>query len=50
MNLNQDFQEFVKLFVAHEVEFLIVGGYALAAHGHLRYTKDHDLRVRTSIL
>jgi len=25
MNLNQDFQEFVELFVAHEVEFLIVG-------------------------
>ena len=40
MNLNQDFQEFVELFVAHEVEFLIVGGYALAAHGHPRYTKD----------
>jgi hypothetical protein len=45
MNLNQDFQEFVKLFVAHEVEFLIVGGYALAAHGHPRYTKDLDVWV-----
>lgn len=45
MNLNQDFQEFVELFVAHEVEFLIVGGYALAAHGHLRYTKDLDVWV-----
>ena len=43
MNLNQDFQEFVELFVAHEVEFLIVGGYALAAHGHPRYTKDLDV-------
>jgi len=45
MNLNQDFQEFVKLFVEHEVEFLIVGGYALAAHGHPRYTKDLDVWV-----
>ena len=45
MNLNQDFQEFVELFVAHEVEFLIVGGYALAAHGHHRYTKDLDVWV-----
>jgi hypothetical protein len=45
MNLNQDFQEFVELFVAHEVEFLIVGGYALAAHGHPRYTKDLDVWV-----
>jgi hypothetical protein len=31
---SHDFQEFVELFVAHEVQFLIVGGYALAAHGH----------------
>ena len=45
MNLNQDFQEFVELFVAHEVEFLIVGGYALAANGHPRYTKDLDVWV-----
>ncbi len=45
MNLNRDFQEFVELFVAHEVEFLIVGGYALAAHGHPRYTKDLDIWV-----
>ena len=45
MNLNQDFQEFVELFVAHEVEFLIVGGYALAAHGHPRYTNHLDVWV-----
>jgi len=45
MNLNRDFQEFVELFVAHEVEFLVVGGYALAAHGHPRYTKDLDVWV-----
>lgn len=45
MNLNRDFQEFVELFVAHEVKFLIVGGYALAAHGHPRYTKDLDVWV-----
>jgi hypothetical protein len=45
MNLNHDFQEFVELFVAHEVKFLVVGGYALAAHGHPRYTKDLDVWV-----
>ena len=45
MNLNRDFQEFVELFVAHEVKFLVVGGYALAAHGHPRYTKDLDVWV-----
>ena len=45
MKLNQDCQKFVELFVAPEVEFLIVGGYALAAHGHPRYTKDLDVWV-----
>jgi hypothetical protein len=43
MELNPDFQEFVRSFVAHDVHFLIVGGYALAAHGHPHYTKDLDV-------
>ena len=45
MNLNQDFQEFVELFISHNVRFMIIGGYALAAHGHPRYTKDLDVWV-----
>lgn len=45
MELNQDFQEFLKSFVKHDVQFLVIGGYALAAHGHPRYTKDLDVWV-----
>lgn len=45
MELNRDFQEFLRSFVTHDVRFLIVGGYALAAHGHPRYTKDLDVWV-----
>ena len=45
MDLNQDFQEFLGSFVRHDVRFLIIGGYALAAHGHTRYTKDLDVWV-----
>ena len=45
MNLNQNFQEFIELFIAHNVRFMIVGGYAVAAHGHPRYTKDLDVWV-----
>jgi hypothetical protein len=45
MELNPDFQEFLRSFVAHDVRFLIVGGYALAVHGHPRYTKDLDVWV-----
>ena len=47
MELNPDFQEFLRSFVEHDVRFLIVGGYALAAHGHPRYTKDLDVWIWT---
>jgi hypothetical protein len=43
--LNRDFKEFVESFNAAEVEYLLVGGYALAAHGHPRYTGDIDFWV-----
>jgi hypothetical protein len=43
--LTRDFQEFLSLLVKHEVRFLVTGGFALAAHGHPRYTKDIDLWI-----
>jgi predicted nucleotidyltransferase len=43
--LNNDFKEFAELLNAHAVEYLVVGGYALAAHGHPRYTGDIDFWV-----
>lgn len=46
MELDRDFSEFIACFAARDVEFLIVGGYAVAAHGHPRYTKDLDVWVR----
>ena len=42
IHLDRDFKEFVESFVAHDVRFMIVGGYALAAHGHPRATGDLD--------
>ena len=42
MELDQDFNEFVQLLLANRVRFLIIGGYALAAHGAPRYTGDLD--------
>jgi len=45
MKLDKDFNEFVGLFVASNVRFLIVGGYALAAHGIPRATGDLDVWV-----
>ena len=47
--LNKDFKEFVELLNSAGVEYLLVGGYALAAHGHPRYTGDLDIWVRSSL-
>jgi hypothetical protein len=41
--LSSDFKEFLALLNSSEVEYLVVGGYALAAHGHPRYTGDIDI-------
>jgi hypothetical protein len=48
VQLDPDFRDFVNLFVANEVRFLIVGGYAVAAHGLPRYTGDLDAWVWVS--
>lgn len=43
--LSKDFKEFAELLNAQGAEYLIVGGYALAAHGHPRYTGDLDFWI-----
>lgn len=46
--LNQDFREFIKSLNDNRVRYLIIGGYAVALHGHPRYTKDMDVWVEMS--
>lgn len=41
-----DWIELCALFVARSVDYLIVGGQAVVAHGYPRLTKDLDLLVR----
>jgi hypothetical protein len=43
--MNRDFRELLECFARHEVRFLVVGGWALAAHGIPRLTKDLDLWI-----
>lgn len=43
--LNPDFRELLRLFNDKNIEYLVVGGYAMAAHGYPRYTGDIDLWV-----
>jgi hypothetical protein len=46
MEIQKDFKELLELFNAHKVEYVIVGGYALAFHGAPRFTGDIDILVR----
>lgn len=46
--LNQDFKEFIASLNSHRVRYLVVGGYAVAFHGHPRYTNDLDVWVELS--
>lgn len=48
MILNQDFKEFVQSLNNNRVHYLIIGGYAVAFHGHPRYTKDLDLWIENN--
>lgn len=45
MQLADDFKEFLSLLNAHQVEYLVVGGYAVAYHGYPRATGDLDLWI-----
>lgn len=49
MKLQADLREFVGLLVSRKVEFLVVGGHAVAFHGHPRVTEEMDLLVRPSL-
>ena len=46
--MNQDFRDLLAEFNARQVEFLLVGAHALAAHGHVRATQDLEVWVRPS--
>lgn len=43
--LSHDFKEFIESLNDNGVRYLVVGGYAVAFHGHPRYTKDLDVWV-----
>lgn len=44
--LNQDYKEMLSLLIGKDVEFVLVGAYALAVHGFPRATGDIDIFVR----
>lgn len=46
--LNEDYKEMLQNLLNNEVRFLIVGAYAMAAHGYPRATGDLDIWVEPS--
>ena len=45
---NPHFRELLQVLNEFEVEYLIVGGFAVMKYGEPRYTKDLDLWVHNS--
>lgn len=48
ITLPPDFKDFLRLLSEHKVEYLMVGGYAVALYGYVRYTADMDIWVLMS--
>ena len=44
-NLPADWREFIELLNSHQVKYLVVGGFAVAYHGHPRMTEDIDFFI-----
>ncbi len=44
-NFSQDFKDLLRLLKDHHVRYLLIGGYAVALYGHVRYTKDIDIWI-----
>ena len=45
VELPDDFKEFLKLLNAQEVEYLLIGGYAVGYYGYPRVTADIDIWI-----
>jgi hypothetical protein len=45
IELNEDFKDLLKLLNSNKVRYLLIGGYAVALHGHPRFTNDLDIVI-----
>lgn len=48
--LNKDYREMLQSLLKNEVEFLVVGAYAMGAQGYPRATGDFDVWVKASVI
>ena len=45
-NLPADFSDLLECLAEAEADYMLIGGYAVMAHGHIRATQDLDVWVR----
>lgn len=48
MKTKANYEELLKLLEENDVEYVVVGGYAVAFYGYPRFTKDIDLFYKNS--
>ncbi len=48
MKLSKDFKEFIELLNSRKAKYVVLGGYAVAYHGHPRFTGDMDFLIERS--
>jgi len=48
LRLPQDYEDLLREFTNASVEYLLIGGWAVAIHGYARATDDIDILVRAS--
>jgi hypothetical protein len=48
MRLNEDWRQFIELLNSHGVEYVIIGGLAIAFHAEPRFTGDLDVLIGPS--
>jgi hypothetical protein len=48
IRLPKDLREFIASLNSNRIDYVVVGGYALALHGHPRFTGDIDVLIRAS--
>lgn len=46
--LNEDYKDMLRALADEKASFLLIGAYAMAAHGYLRATVDMDIWVKAS--
>ena len=49
MNLTRDMKDLISIFNKHDVEYMLVGGFAVICYGYIRTTQDIDFLVFPSV-